>query len=74
MRSIDVKKHPSGRPLHRPERRDYGMRADRWIGHRTPRLNPQHIPNATDIHAVGFVDWGIRAAQDDLMGSGKGRK
>ncbi|KMO18897.1 hypothetical protein [Methylobacterium indicum] len=68
-----MKKHPSGRPLHRVESRDYSMRVDRWIGHRTPRLNPQHIPNATDLHAVGFVDWGIRAAQAEFMGPA-GRK
>ncbi len=69
-----TKQHPSGRPMHQPERRDYAMRFDRWIGYRTPRLNPQHIPQATDTHAIGFVDYGIRAAQDAFWGSAKGEK
>ena len=60
--------------MHQPERRDYAMRIDRWIGYRTPRLNPQHIPQATDTHAIGFVDYSIRASQDAFWGSAKGGK
>lgn len=66
-----MKQHPSGRPIRKPERRDYSMRVDRWIGFRTPRLNPQHIPQATDTHAVGFIDWTVRASQAELEGRSK---
>lgn len=42
------------------------------IGFRCPRLNPQHIEQATDTHAVGFVDWRVRAGQDELEGRKRG--
>lgn len=61
-----MKKHPSGRPIYRAERRDYGMWAQRRIGFVCPRLNPQHIEQATGSHAVGFIDWRVMAEQAEL--------
>ena len=52
-------RHPSGRPIRKPEKRDYSMIAHRYVGFRCPRLNEPPIPritSATDIHAVGFID------------------
>lgn len=66
--------HPSGRPIRTAASRDYSLRADRFIGFRCPRLNPQHIQQATDTHAVGFIDWRIRAAQDEVEDGPYGRK
>lgn len=60
--------HPSGRPIRQPNRRDWPMASSFGIGFRCPRLNPQHIEQATDTHAVGFIDWRVRAAQDELEG------
>ena len=63
-----MKKHPSGRPIRQPNRRDYSMARTVGVGFRCPRLNPQHIEQATDTHAIGFIDWSVRAAQDELEG------
>ena len=63
-----MRPHPSGRPIREPNRRDYRMAGGFSIGYRCPRLNPQHIEQATDTHAVGFIDWRVRAAQDELEG------
>lgn len=52
-------KHPSGRPIRKPEKRDYSMRAHRYTEFVCPRLNEpaiKRITQATDIHAVGFID------------------
>ena len=52
-------RHPSGRPIRKPEKRDYSMRAYRSMEHVNPRLNEppiSRITSATDIHAVGFID------------------
>jgi len=52
-------KHPSGRPIRKPAKRDYSMQKGRYIGFVCPRLNEPGIPRitpATDIHAVGFID------------------
>lgn len=58
--------HPSGRPIREPSRRDWPMAGGFTIGFRCPRLNPQHIEQATDTHAVGFVDHRIVEAQAEL--------
>ena len=50
-----MKPHPSGRPIHRPERRDYSMMARRREGFICPRLNQPEVPRY-DTHAVGFID------------------
>lgn len=63
-----MKHHPSGRPIREPAKRSWAMASGFGIGFRCPRLNPQHIPQATDTHAVGFIDWNIRAVQDELEG------
>jgi hypothetical protein len=69
-------KHPSGRPIRTPAKRDYSMQAHRYTGFRCPRLNEPAIPritSATDIHAVGFIDHrvGYLAGWED---SAKGSK
>lgn len=40
-----MKRHPSGRPIHRPERRDYSMQAHQTIGFRCPALNERSADN-----------------------------
>ncbi|EHP94876.1 hypothetical protein MetexDRAFT_0221 [Methylorubrum extorquens DSM 13060] len=60
--------HPSGRPIRQPNRREWPMVSAFAVGFRCPRLNPQHIEQATDTHAVGFIDWRVREAQDELEG------
>lgn len=62
----DRKQHPSGRPIRQRESRDYSMKAYREVGFRCPRLNTPHIQQATDTYAVGFVDWRVRQAQDEM--------
>lgn len=59
-----MKKYPSGRPIRHPNRRDYSMAKTYGVGFRCPRLNQQPI----DTHAIGFIDWSARAAQDELEG------
>jgi hypothetical protein len=67
--------HPSGRPVRKENRRSWadGYRVE--YGFRTPKLNPPAVPRiqgATDIHAIGFLNWEIRQAQYEL--EMKGRK
>lgn len=69
-------KHPSGRPIRKPEKRDYSMRSYRYTEFVCPRLNEppiKRITSATDIHAVGFIDHrvGYIGGWDD---DAKGRK
>lgn len=47
-----MKKHPSGRPIRKPEKRDYSMMAHRYVGFRCPRLNEKRH----DTYAMGFID------------------
>ncbi|KQO43025.1 hypothetical protein ASF08_10635 [Methylobacterium sp. Leaf85] len=63
--------HPSGRPLREPERRGwaYAQGPNEPGFFRTPRLNAppvQHIRQATDVFAVGFVDHTILDAQSEF--------
>lgn len=51
-----MKKHPSGRPIRREEKRDYSMRAHRGEGFVCPRLNEEIRPRH-DTHAVGFISY-----------------
>lgn len=69
-------KHPSGRPIRKPQKRDYSMQKGRYIGFVCPRLNEPPIPRitqATDIHAVGFTDWRV-GFLPDYESTAKGRK
>jgi len=56
-------RHPSGRPVHREEKRSYSMRQgfprDGFV---CPRLN-ETLPPRHDTHAVGFISLPTR---DDL--------
>lgn len=45
-------KHPSGRPIRKPQKREYSMRAYRGTGFVCPRLNEKRH----DTHAFGFID------------------
>jgi len=71
---MNRKSHPSGRPIHRPERRGYSMAAQPTIGFRCPRLNPQHIEQATDSHSIGFVDWRVHESIRELELRNRGGK
>lgn len=58
-----MKKHPSGRPIRREERRDYSMMARRSEGFVCPRLNDTVRPRH-DTYAVGFLSG--HEPRDDL--------
>lgn len=50
-----MKKHPSGRPIRRPNTRDYSMRTGHTLGYRLPRLAMLHDEGPVDTCAVGFT-------------------
>lgn len=68
------KGHPSGRPIRQPKRCEWKSGPYVEHGFRNPRLNDPTVPRitqATDIHAVGFIDWDVRRAQNELEMKGR---
>lgn len=62
-------KHPSGRPIRKPAKRDYSMQAHRYTGFRCPRLNDKRH----DTHAFGFIDHRV-GDMSDWEDTAKGTK
>lgn len=68
---MDKRKHPSGRPVRRPEKRDYSMMAHRREDFVCPRLNDTIRPRH-DTYAVGFMSG--HEPRDDLHWYTEARK
>lgn len=62
-------KHPSGRPIRKPAKRDYSMRAYRGMGFVCPRLNEKRH----DTYAFGFIDHRV-GDMSDWEDTAKGSK